>query len=1253
MEIAQPTLPVMPIDNQNSSAFTDALPVYPSIIPIDQVDVEGSSLFADWVEALFAEKMVQYKFKPSGEVVEKIRHLYFKENSQQVDTQPKHIGFGYPILIRKNNRSKHGISALPIFIWDAFLQPDHEDSSLWTLSSTPQKGYLNPQIKQLSPEIATLAEQCEGTMRNSAVTAYLCTEFTKQVSEALQLMPSTPEYSLEVYPSLDELMSTPGKGKILWSGILSNFPKIVEAQYREEILTKDYWLSKGPIVKERNYRLDYLINDHYQKGIQSALSKNRFLAIEAPVGTGKTHVIVNILTEHLMNGYTTLIVGSHQGYLDKLMTNITRQGLHSYAYCFTDLTKDKQRFKELVIPKYKAIKQLSKQPSNSKYENKYLQFAALSATINQVGSYYSKNVFDINNRAETIGLYLKNSKQASKGFLERHLNPADFRFNRMEYAQIISKLSTCNTLFKEAFSFNHPLSNLSDEVFLLKDKSTAKRTLDQYCEQFLKSARAIQKETILTMGEYNEQLSLHFKQYEKDTQNRINELGFALDNFTKDFSGNYTSSTVNALKLRGTFSQKPKEAISGKLQIIQLFDQLKHAFAQYPYFDYTFKPIGKEGNIKQIRLQLKQFGTAFDSWRQTYPFDLKESAKHLSSKSAHSRLPFSARLEKIELEIDSLVKDINEIPLYKEEVQNNGMTLPIKLRQLEQLIERLNYAYYHMRDYEDYYDWRQHWQGMKPVEKKVVEAVLVVRPNNWEEAFKSWYFQNLMDQETPAPDMEHDLLLDDYLTNYDNLKAELPSFIRTSWAAYSWKALQDTIQIEERVGEQLMAATTTNTEFQKYYQTHLPLLKRIFPIQLMTYANYELLYGPNKKEAWDNVLILDAAHLNNAEGGSILSAAKEVVVFSTGNKGAVEEYNSFWETSKKLADRLMFLKMQHQTNPLPLLHFTNAAYRHYLQLPNLKPESDAAMQIIHTNGQYQEVSKTNKIEAEAIVNALANVYQSGEKTPRVGIACMTFQQKDLIASQLLRIQQFGATNSNVISELSQKGLGIFTFDELIGQTFDLLFVSLTYGVYNNVKDVTQEIEIFNTTSGFHLLQSLLTCDTRALFVFSSFGIIDPNLHQRASAGSGLFIFYNFLEYLVANQNTNRSKLQKILDRLSDNPIGRPIEGSSMAFNEEVAEYLKEYILPERIVTNVRIGNHLYPLMIKPTLKRKRTYILLVDNYVKDAETFSFVWQRQQQQTLEAQGYHFIQIWSDDWWKNPKEEARQLARIIIADDNDFS
>jgi len=122
----------------------------------------------------------------------------------------------------------------------------------------------------------------------------------------------------------------------------------------------------------------------------------------------------------------------------------------------------------------------------------------------------------------------------------------------------------------------------------------------------------------------------------------------------------------------------------------------------------------------------------------------------------------------------------------------------------------------------------------------------------------------------------------------------------------------------------------------------------------MTYTTFETLVGASREITWDNLMIVEAATLNNEQGCSLLSKADKAMVFGTGNTGPWPSYNSFWELSKKIAGKTLFLKRQHHSSPLPLLHFTNTVYEHRLQLPNLKPESDTSLQCYHTKGFYNE-----------------------------------------------------------------------------------------------------------------------------------------------------------------------------------------------------------------------------------------------------------------------------------------------------------
>jgi len=128
-----------------SSSYTNAFPFQPTVIAVDSMDVAGSSLFKDWVEALFDNRVVTYQFRPPLEQVEKIRHLYFESVNKEHTYADGQLGFGYPILIRKDNKTQYGISAIPIFIWSAELTPNEQDFSLWSIrAKNPLHCFVNP-----------------------------------------------------------------------------------------------------------------------------------------------------------------------------------------------------------------------------------------------------------------------------------------------------------------------------------------------------------------------------------------------------------------------------------------------------------------------------------------------------------------------------------------------------------------------------------------------------------------------------------------------------------------------------------------------------------------------------------------------------------------------------------------------------------------------------------------------------------------------------------------------------------------------------------------------------------------------------------------------------------------------------------------------------------------------------------------------------------------------------------------------------
>jgi len=771
---------------------------------------------------------------------------------------------------------------------------------------------------------------------------------------------------------------------------------------------------------------------------------------------------------------------------------------------------------------------------------------------------------------------------------------------------------------------------LSNESFLYENKEEARTIVEQHVKSFISRARRIQQTALVDMGEYKDQLEVHFYQYDRDLGQQIVSLEKTLVT--------YENNLLN----------KQAIPVGEKEAIFASYHQLQKKYTTKPYFDFSFS--GNPEKINNIHASLRNFKETYQTWRQGYPFDLSESVKHLTSSTAQSSVNFKDRLMMIEHSIEVLVRDVNAIPLFKNPIKNNGTSLPLKIRQLEELIEQLNYTLYNLRDFNQYYAWRQHWQTMSPREQKVVKAIIAVRPANWGNAFKSWYYQHLLKGAETEEVLNQQDMVQTYYAKHDKLAALLPNYLRTNWAAQSWTTLNGLKETNQFSSNNLLGVAAKEENLATYYQNNFELLKNFFPVQLMTIATFEKL-NTKDKAAWDNVIIINPELINREAGASILTTAQKVVVFGSGNHGTPSSTPSFWTIAKKIAGQTLYLKQQHQLSPLSLLHFTNVAYQQYLQLPDLAPKQDPALQGHYVKGVYEASTKTNVLEATFILGLLDQIFKkSKDNLSKVGIACATIAQRDYIAAQFLKIQQNQSPEYEMIQAFLAAGLRVLSFTDIQGQSFDTLLVSMTYGLEEGQTILTKDFQIYNTPKGEVDLQNLLTCDTRKLYVCTSIPIQSEQLNQLETSGTGLHLYFSFLDFVYINQKGHKAKLKQILEQIGAGPS---IENQTptATFNEEVANHLRAYFEPERISTNVFIGKHQFPILIKGTLARKPSYIIMVDNFSKNTEAFSFNWQRQIQTQLEAQGYQFIQIWSRDWWKNPEEEARQLAKFIIRSDKD--
>ncbi|MFM8489399.1 MAG: hypothetical protein ACKOCH_23950, partial [Bacteroidota bacterium] len=104
----------------------------------------------------------------------------------------------------------------------------------------------------------------------------------------------------------------------------------------------------------------------------------------------------------------------------------------------------------------------------------------------------------------------------------------------------------------------------------------------------------------------------------------------------------------------------------------------------------------------------------------------------------------------------------------------------------------------------------------------------------------------------------------------------------------------------------------------------------------------------------------------------------------------------------------------------------------FKRIPSGRSALDSTV-VMNVEGRYDEASRTNEAEARQVIDWLNLIEQTPAHTyPVVGIACSTVQQRDLIASQLLRIRQRKMAGWEKIQQLILNGLGVYQFAEMQG-----------------------------------------------------------------------------------------------------------------------------------------------------------------------------------------------------------------------------
>lgn len=1133
------------------------------------------------------------------------------------------FALGFPIYLSQDEDGE--TIAAPLLLWEIQLEPGPRHNSPWRLSRTPTHSIrANPCLLAYWQE--AFGEDCgpvfERLLRKGQIHLPALQVLCRELSDRLKLEALETFEQLAALPSETELeAASKDTGQIVWSAALGLFDE--QRAHSSATVPLAAEPTSSPTA---GHPFSLLSLDPYQAAAAEALQAQGVLWAAGAAGTGKSALAHHLMVNSLANGEACLLLSPRVGGLREHEAALEKLGLGRLAFLLRDTAPDKM----LMLDILRAASTVG-QPLPPYDVQQYQQLAARGQRLHEkLGkSYRAYHAAAVGPYAwaEAVGQYLRSARAEGKEVLGTQLNAQDYSFSPEEYEALTEVVNRCFQLFEQTDTLHSPLGQLSPSIFLSMEQAPAKTFADEKTELLLGKANRLQLWYINRLNAYADQLSAHYEQYYQRFARQLSSLNDRMAEHRTAFGQAFLQS--GSLRFKRLFSSQARSLLDAREEVLADYEKLRSDFERQTYFDFTF-PLGEEGGIDRLPKTLAAFEQALQRWRLSLRERVQEEVSRLSRKSVNPRLGFDEQIRELEDSLDSLLDDVNETGLYHLPLSNKALTIPKRQRLLDEVIEQLEVTRRSLGDFDNFYGWQRNWLQLDEKSRRLVKALLKLRPGDWQAAYRTWFLDNALSEHYEAvlpPDLA---AVEAYEETRQAILPLLKPHILATWQTKKEEALKALKRRNRDAHKWLMQKGEAGPlHFPSHWQSLGGLPTVACPALLMTPKHaLELFSG---QQAPFGLVIVEQAHLLEPEVLESLQAlGKRLLLLSpNGLNGAPlcpPELSEQWPA--------FTLERVHSRRP--------ADFRQAVQGEGQMP-SPAAFVFEQVGGRYDERSESNEEEARRILALLNKIEQTPQRTyPSVGIVCMSAGQRRLIASLFLGIKQRRSPGVELVQQLERNGLLVMELNELGGQHFDILIVSGTFGAINPDGDMPGHIHRLEAPQMQQHLLALMSRPLQQVWALNS--LPKHMLDEALSAPAQLLPAY--FAYLRACANGNTSELESLIAHYHEALAVPPAYLPPYTFLAEVERQLRLYLEPGRLRFDKRAGLGQPVLHVAPLRPGQQRHAILVDGFLAYTPFTSFDWEQQQRQALQEEGYVLQQAWSVDWWRNPELEARRLASLII-------
>ncbi|HVI21521.1 MAG TPA: AAA domain-containing protein, partial [Bacillus sp. (in: firmicutes)] len=342
------------------------------------------------------------------------------------------------------------------------------------------------------------------------------------------------------------------------------------------------------------------------------------------------------------------------------------------------------------------------------------------------------------------------------------------------------------------------------------------------------------------------------------------------------------------------------------------------------------------------------------------------------------------------------------------------------------------------------------------------------------------------------------------------------------------------------------------------------------------------------------------------------------------------------------------LQWHHRSKYEELINYSNHAfYNGQIQIaPNVIPfKNPPAIKWRKVDGRW--INQSNEMEAIEVVNVLKDILinQPGKT---VGIITFNSKQQTKVQDQMDKVLKKDLEFNTVYNQMMIKDLDERVFvkniENVQGDERDIILFSIGYAK-NEEGKVYNRFGVLNQKGGENRLNVAITRAKEGIMVVSSIEPEELNVANTEQMGPKLLKSY--LKYARAVSNAGFDQIKAVVQEINEN-VDTHVQDKELHFDSPFEEQVYSQLrnLGYEVTTQVGMSGYRIDLaIIHPQDSSKYVLGIECDGAMYHSSTNAKERDVYRQNYLESRGWTIERIWSRNWWKNPSAEIERIDQRI--------